>query len=235
MTLRSRRWAVAAGGALLAALVASGPALGAGSSGSVVVEIHAASRTTNVAPPPYRPVSVRLAAALPTRGRTAIHTRAHGSADGRSGTLSLGIVAGTPDALGAQALMAGNWMGLLPVWNDAGATYHVPWQVLAAINKIESNNGTNLGPSTAGALGWMQFMPRTWAYYGVDANGDGLADPNNPLDAITSAARYLSASGAGSNLPRAIFAYNHAWWYVDEVLALARSYGYRDGARGPRS
>ena len=67
--------------------------------------------------------------------------------------------------------------------------------ILAGINAIETAFGTNLGPSSAGAVGWMQFMPETWAMYGVDANGDGVADPNNPEDAIFAAARYLSAAG----------------------------------------
>jgi len=149
------------------------------------------------------------------------------SAPGTTATLTLSIVSASRTTAGLQSSTAGDWMGLLPIWSNAAATYGVPWQVLAAINKVESNDGTNLGPSIAGAIGWMQFMPATWAYYGVDASGDGVADPNNPHDAIASAARYLAASGASSNLAHAIYAYNHAWWYVDEVLALARSYGYR--------
>ena len=218
----------------LVALAVAGPAFAGGSTGSVVVPIRA-GKPTGFTPPPARPLEVRLAAAVPVRPHATAHAQAHGSTSGREATLSLAIAPGSRVAVGLQALMAGNWMGLLPIWNGAATTYGVPWQVLAAINKIESNNGTNLGPSSAGALGWMQFMPNTWAYYGVDANGDGLADPNNPLDAITSAARYLAASGAASNLPRAIFAYNHAWWYVDEVLALARSYGYRGDFSPPQS
>ncbi len=100
----------------------------------------------------------------------------------------------------------------------------MPWQVLAAINKIESNFGRNMGPSSAGAIGWMQFMPSTWMRWGVDANGDGIADPWNAADAIFSAARYLAAAGAPTDLHRAVFAYNHADWYVNEVLSLADLY-----------
>jgi len=113
---------------------------------------------------------------------------------------------------------------LLALWQSAGAQYDVPWQVLAAINKIESNFGRNMGPSSAGAIGWMQFMPSTWMRWGVDANGDGIADPWNATDAIYSAARYLNAAGASSDLYRAVFAYNHADWYVNEVLSLANLY-----------
>src|SRR6185295_5157991 len=80
---------------------------------------------------------------------------------------------------------------LLDLWQKAGAAYGIPWNVLAAINKIESNFGRNMGPSSAGAIGWMQFMPSTWLRWGTDADGNGLADPWNPVDAIYSAARYL--------------------------------------------
>ena len=114
---------------------------------------------------------------------------------------------------------------LLGIWQRAGTAYGVPWQVLAAINKVESNFGRNMGPSSAGAIGWMQFMPSTWLRWGTDANGDGVADPWNAEDAIYSAARYLAASGGQTDISRAIFSYNHAQWYVDEVLSLARLYG----------
>jgi murein DD-endopeptidase MepM/ murein hydrolase activator NlpD len=112
------------------------------------------------------------------------------------------------------------------LWHRAGVTYGIPWQVLAAINKIESNFGRNMGPSSAGAIGWMQFMPSTWLRWGTDADGDGIADPWSAEDAIFSAARYLAAAGGRTDLQRGIFAYNHAQWYVDDVLQLARLYGH---------
>jgi len=114
---------------------------------------------------------------------------------------------------------------LLPIYQAAGIQYSVPWQVLAAINEIETDYGRNLNVSSAGALGWMQFMPPSWAMYGVDANGDGVKDPYNPVDAIFAAARYLKAAGVETDLPRAIFAYNHADWYVESVLLRARVIG----------
>jgi len=114
---------------------------------------------------------------------------------------------------------------LLPIYQAAGIQYSVPWQVLAAINEIETDYGRNLSVSSAGALGWMQFMPSSWAMYGVDANGDGVKDPYNPVDAIFAAARYLKAAGADTDLARAIFAYNHADWYVQSVLLRARVIG----------
>ncbi|HEY8723176.1 MAG TPA: lytic murein transglycosylase [Gaiellaceae bacterium] len=113
---------------------------------------------------------------------------------------------------------------LQPIWQAAAQAYNVPWSVLAAINKIESNFGQNMGPSSAGAIGWMQFMPDTWARWGVDANGDGVADPWNAEDAIYSAARYLAATGGATDINSAVFSYNHAQWYVDEVLQLAQQY-----------
>jgi murein DD-endopeptidase MepM/ murein hydrolase activator NlpD len=114
---------------------------------------------------------------------------------------------------------------LLPIYQACGTEYGVQWEVLAAINKIETGFGTNLNVSSAGAMGWMQFIPSSWEAYGLDANGDGRKDPYNPVDAICAAASYLKASGAQEDLYRAIFAYNHADWYVEEVLLYARAYG----------
>jgi murein DD-endopeptidase MepM/ murein hydrolase activator NlpD len=115
------------------------------------------------------------------------------------------------------------------LWHRAGSTYGIPWQVLAAINKIESNFGRNMGPSSAGAVGWMQFMPSTWRRWGTDATRDGIADPWDPEDAVFSAARYLAAAGGRGDLYRGIFAYNHADWYVRDVLELATVYGHGGG------
>ena len=127
---------------------------------------------------------------------------------------------------GGGALKGGMSFGaLLPIWQAAGSTYGIPWQVLAAINKVETNFGQNLGPSSAGAVGWMQFMPSTWARWGVDANGDGVADPDNPTDAIFSAARYLAGCGGQFDITRAVYCYNHSNAYVSEVLRLASLYG----------
>jgi hypothetical protein len=132
-------------------------------------------------------------------------------------------------ALSSLASLAGNSAGppafLIPIHKQAGRRYHVPWQVLAAINSIETNYGRDLSVSSAGAVGWMQFMPGTWREYRVAADGHGTPNPYDPRDAIFSAARYLAANGARTDLRRAIFAYNHATWYVDEVLARARAIG----------
>lgn len=111
---------------------------------------------------------------------------------------------------------------LLPIYQAAGTQYGIRWEILAAINDIETDYGRNLNVSSAGALGWMQFMPATWEMYGVDANNDGVKDPYNPVDAIFAAAKYLKAAGGHDDLQRAIFAYNHAQWYVDQVLLRAK-------------
>jgi hypothetical protein len=111
---------------------------------------------------------------------------------------------------------------LLPIYQAASVQYGVPWQILAAINEVETNFGTDLAVSSAGAVGWMQFMPETWLQYGVDAVGAGYADPYNPVDAIFAAARYLHAAGASSDLRGAILAYNHSEAYVESVLLRAR-------------
>jgi membrane-bound lytic murein transglycosylase B len=118
----------------------------------------------------------------------------------------------------------------LQLFQESAARYcqGLSWTVLAAIGQIESADGQNMGPSTAGALGPMQFLPSTWAAWGIDGFGDtGAPDIMNPFDAVPSAARMLCADGAtngGAGLTQAIFDYNHATWYVDEVLTLAAEY-----------
>lgn len=102
------------------------------------------------------------------------------------------------------------------------------WTILAAIGQVESDHGRNAGVSSAGAMGPMQFLPATFAQYGIDGDRDGRVDINDPYDAVYSAARMLCANGAGrggQSLWNAIFAYNHADWYVERVLAIARLYG----------
>jgi hypothetical protein len=117
----------------------------------------------------------------------------------------------------------------IELFKESAARYcpGLSWTVLAAIGQIESADGQNMGPSTAGALGPMQFLPSTWRTWGIDGFGD-TGQPNimNPFDAVPSAARLLCADGAasGSGLRAAIFDYNHATWYVNEVLTLAEEY-----------
>jgi len=137
----------------------------------------------------------------------------------------------TPVATTIPAGAPANYLNLF----KASAARYCPgmsWTVLAAIGQIESGDGANNGPSSAGALGPMQFMPATWAEWGINGFGPpGPPDIMNPLDAIPSAARMLCAAGAGNpaTLSQAIFAYNHAAWYVAEVLALASEYAKNPG------
>jgi murein DD-endopeptidase MepM/ murein hydrolase activator NlpD len=142
-----------------------------------------------------------------------------------AGSITVPFALSTPPARPAAL----SYDQLRDLWMRAGSAYGVPWQVLAAINKIESNFGRNMGPSSAGAIGWMQFMPSTWMRWGLDADGDGIANPWDPEDAVFSAARYLAAAGAHDDLSRAVFAYNHADWYVREVLDLAATFDSGDG------
>ena len=110
----------------------------------------------------------------------------------------------------------------------AADRYHLPWTLLAGIGMEETDHGAHTATSTAGAQGFMQFMPATWAAYGVDGDGDGHADIHTAADSIYSAANYLTASGVTAGVDgvrRAIFAYNHADWYVNDVLYYAAAYG----------
>ena len=122
---------------------------------------------------------------------------------------------------------------LIQYYVAAAAAYRlgpVGYAYLAAINKVETEFGTDLAVSSAGAIGWMQFEPATFAQYAVAVtNPRAPADPDDPQDAIYTAARYLRASGAPANWFEAIFAYNHADWYVTEVQADALHYIGVDG------
>jgi NlpC/P60 family len=110
--------------------------------------------------------------------------------------------------------------GQRAVMRQAGAICGLPWQILAAVAKVESDFGRNMATSSAGAIGYGQFEPGTWATYGDGGN------PYDYHDALPAMARYLCASGAPGNIRSALFAYNHAEWYVDQVLAVAIRYGY---------
>jgi cell wall-associated NlpC family hydrolase len=174
-----------------------------------------------------------LALALSSTAAADTFRVAHSHAGGGGGSASFSTsgpaISFTQNQGGSMSFEA-----LRGIWQAAGNAYGIPWQVLAAINKVETNFGQNLGPSSAGAVGWMQFMPSTWARWGIDANGDGRADPSNPVDAIFSAARYLAGCGGQFDITRAVYCYNHATWYVNEVMGLASLYG-RGGFGGGNS
>ena len=140
------------------------------------------------------------------------------TASASAGACSAGTDTVSPQGIPAQ---------LVPIYSQAAAKFRLGPQgpsVLASINKTETSFGQNMATSSASAIGWMQFEPGTWASYGVDANGDGNKDPYDPEDAIFGAANYLHASGAPGDWQRAVFAYNHADWYVQQILTQASLY-----------
>jgi hypothetical protein len=120
----------------------------------------------------------------------------------------------------------------LLLYQQAGLAFDIPWEILAAVGKVECDHGRYPDAACrqqgvengAGAGGPMQFLAGTWARYGIDADQDGVADRWNPADAIVSAANYLAASGAPGDLEAALYAYNPSRAYVAEVLSWAEHY-----------
>jgi hypothetical protein len=133
----------------------------------------------------------------------------------------------------------------LALYMQAAARFGLDWAVLAGIGRVECDHGRDPAPSctvegqlnSAGAGGPAQFLVSTWQRYGISATGDAPPDMWSAPDAIFSMANYLRACGAPENYRQAIYCYNHAWWYVAEVLAWAQIYTARYGsavARGHR-
>jgi hypothetical protein len=120
----------------------------------------------------------------------------------------------------------------LSLYQQAAGRYGLDWAILAGIGKVECDHGRDPDPScttegavnSAGAGGPAQFLASTWSRYGVDGDGDGRIDRWSPADAIFGMANYLHASGAPGDYRKAIFAYNHAGWYVNEVEHWASLY-----------
>ncbi|TMQ86139.1 hypothetical protein ETD83_40415 [Actinomadura soli] len=124
----------------------------------------------------------------------------------------------------------------LALYRQAGRKYGIGWHVLAGVGKVESNHGRGDGPgisagrNLAGVAGPMQFMPGTWAAFGVDGNHDGRTDIYDPSDAIPAAARYLKHNGAPERVRTALYQYNHSRDYVNKVLRQARAYAHHEPA-----
>jgi Transglycosylase SLT domain len=158
-------------------------------------------------------------------------------------TLAAALSGGSPGAAGtgpvgdgASALAQSEIPPrFLRLYEEAAQRYGLDWAILAGIGKVECDHGRDPDPScaregavnSAGAGGPMQFLDPTWAKYGVDGDNDGRIDRWDVADSIYAAANYLHASGAPDDNRQAIFAYNHASWYVEEVEGWAARY------RGP--
>ncbi|MFC5830398.1 NlpC/P60 family protein [Nonomuraea insulae] len=130
----------------------------------------------------------------------------------------------------------------LELYKEYGKKIGVQWNILAAVGKRETDHGRSdlpgvkSGTNSAGAAGPMQFLISTWGGkarlpfpgsingYASDGDGDGVADVYNPADAILGAAKMLKRNGAPENVRSALFVYNRAWWYVDQVEEIARKY-----------
>lgn len=170
---------------------------------------------------PNRPSQSTLLVAVPVAALLAVI----------AGAVCIAIAFGGQQGCGAAGVVAGAVKGvpakLAPIYVQAAARYRLGPKgpaILAGINWEETGFGTNLGVSSAEAEGWMQFLPSSWEAFGVDGNGDGVKDPYNPWDAIFAAARLLRYSGAPGNWHDAIYSYNHAEWYVQDVLADAEKF-----------
>lgn len=168
----------------------------------------------------------------------ALSERARGLEEAQALLARISALNAAVDATGAQRVATARASAVPPgfraLYVSAAKTCRgLSWSVLAAVGQVESGHGANTNDSYAGAQGPMQFMPATFAAYGVDGDRDGDRDVRDPADAVHSAANYLCANGAGrdeKSLARAIWHYNQAEWYVQLVLKLAGQYAQRDGA-----
>jgi hypothetical protein len=153
------------------------------------------------------------------------------------GAVSVSVGSAVPAA--SQAAFAPSPLALtdipspyLSLYMQAADRFGLDWAILAGVGRVECDHGRDPALSctvegqlnSAGAGGPAQFLVSTWQRYGISASGQGPPDMWNPADAIFSMANYLRAAGAPADWPRALYAYNHAWWYVAEVLAWARRY-----------
>jgi hypothetical protein len=152
------------------------------------------------------------------------------------GLVTLILVAATgatPPPSPSSTAIADVPLELVAVYQSAAHACGMPWEVLAAVGKVESDHGRSTAPgvpsgtvNSAGARGPMQFLDATWQAFGVDADSDGQANVYDPVDAIWGAANYLCANGAGDRnaLRGALYAYNHSDSYIDQVLRTANEY-----------
>ena len=105
---------------------------------------------------------------------------------------------------------------LLAHYRKAAAATGIAWEVLAAVNLVETGMGRIDGVSIANAQGPMQFLPSTWAEPGI-----GKGNIRNPHDAIQAAARYLVRRGGLRDIRRGLWGYNNSDHYGRAVLLYA--------------
>jgi soluble lytic murein transglycosylase-like protein len=147
-------------------------------------------------------------------------SRLAGLSDVDSALRHLWRLTGIPDSTKVQPRWSHRFSDAEPVdsligyYRAAATSTGVDWSYLAAINYLESNFGRNNGPSSAGALGPMQFLPSTWQQYGA-------GDIMNPRDSIQAGAVFLSRHGAPADYDQAIFHYNRDSNYVAAVKSFA--------------
>jgi hypothetical protein len=219
--------------------------------------VSAGSLAEGQGPGPWRGGAVRNAgrrATLPVRALAGVLLLVGGSLAilvacaallGVTVGLSTNSITGVTDTYAASARARAEIPpAYLKLYTEAASRYGLDWAVLAGIGKVECDHGRDPDPSctregavnSAGAGGPAQFLGSTWRQYGVDGDGDGRADRWDPADAIFSMANYLRASGAPGDYRKAIFAYNHADWYVNEVehwASLYRGPAQASAAGGP--
>lgn len=176
--------------------------------------------------------AVRVLSLLDEEQRLLTSARAHATsvraAEAALRAQSAAFTVITSDRIAAMRMMPAS-PAYMALYRSAASAVcpGLSWSVLAAIGQVESGHGRDTSTSYAGAMGPMQFLPATFAAYAVDGDHDGVASIMDPADAIFTAARYLCANGAATGpaaLANAIFHYNHADWYVQMVLALAKQY-----------
>jgi cell wall-associated NlpC family hydrolase len=140
--------------------------------------------------------------------------------------LVIAAALGGQPAAPSRAALADIPAAYLALYQQAALAFGLPWELLAGVGKVETDHGRNPAtdsPNSAGAVGPMQFEPATFAEYSW-ASGDPSPRILDPRDAIFAAAAMLAANGAPDDTAQALYAYNHADWYVSEVLGWAEAY-----------
>jgi hypothetical protein len=233
---RRKLWLVLAlAGAMLLSLTASLPTASADACTVTVTLVDGQTLTFNVNVAPGTPISA-MGLSIPgpvasesescqpsTSSTTATTTASPTSTSSSSSSSSSSTSSSSSSSSSSSTFGVPNFFidkfrippFLLPIYQAAGIQYGIRWEVLAAINEIETDYGRNLNVSSAGALGWMQFMPSTWKMYGVDANKDGKQGPVQPGRRDLRRRALPEGRRRRQGHPPAIFAYNHADWYVD--------------------